>query len=805
MFLFYVFIIYIIVNLIEISIHGFIYTQTEFHKTLEEKTNEYMKSKGLDITIKTDFENSLTSSSEPSHIANSIEQSLLKKEKGYDLYLTDTAYTGRFSQYFENLNNYIDKKVIELYKDGTATKTCIVDKNLIGLPLTVDYGGLYANMDLLEKYNKSVPETWDELIETTNYIYERESPTNPELHKFLAHFSPYENGLATILEYIHSFRDSDTDEFPSYTSKNAIEALEKMKQIKETASTKDDFASDEMAVMRSFFDGNYIFLRYWYMGEMYPFLSHKFTFNHLPGKKRGVSASCIGGSNISMNKYISEERKKAASEVISFLNSYDHQKYGILNSNIRSAIHSTYQDEEICENINCTKFSTIQSIVRPNSSSINYEEYSDKFRELVKKYIDGETNKSAKDILIEIDDIRKIHFIEASSFISIVILLAAFLTLGLLLASYVYISNNRNINQFNFLPFKYWCVFIFGIFIMTFYCFTGIGTLNKSKCIIKPFLLSIGFDLIYIPIFLKMISIIQIKNQFSKFVKNYFNLVFILIFIINIVLNVTWYIFDPFTVNTFIIKSGKNFQYCSSKGGLGDALKYIIIGLKLLVLIVMGILVFIEWNLAAFKQDIRSVTSTIYTNILIIGLFIIIGKININNRYLYFGLRALLVLIFCLSTLVIIIGTKYYQISIKKENQYESITTLNDSSSGGVYNSNYKTAFSNSSNSKQHQSPQIKNAFLNYHYRTGSGSSLQSITKSYHYRTGSNSSLQSITKRYHYRNGSDSITRPYQALFQSTVNSANFDKVFGNNNRSDSYISNSNSNDNSYGRNYDNI
>jgi len=33
---------------------------------------------------------------------------------------------------------------------------------------------LYSNFELLGRYNKSIPKTWDELIETCKYIMEKE-------------------------------------------------------------------------------------------------------------------------------------------------------------------------------------------------------------------------------------------------------------------------------------------------------------------------------------------------------------------------------------------------------------------------------------------------------------------------------------------------------------------------------------------------------------------------------------------------------------------------------------------------------
>jgi ABC-type glycerol-3-phosphate transport system substrate-binding protein len=710
-----------LVNAIEVTLHGFLYVQNEFHNNLEKTVNEYMKSKNLDITLKTVFENPDSSSGDPNHVANALEQIILKKDKGYDLYLTDTVYTGRFAQHFEDLNKYVDKKVIDLYKDGTATNTCYVDTKLVGLPLSVDYGGLYSNMSLLNKYNQTIPKTWDELINTTNYIYERESQLDPELHKYLAHFPEYENGLVSLLEFIHSFRDSPNDKFPEYTSDNAVAALEEMKKIKENASTSDDFATNEILMMGALITGKYIFARFWYIGDSLS-KEYELSFNQLPGKKEGISASCIGGSNTSMNRYISEERKKAAAEVLNFINSFEQQKKNIITNNFRSAIHSTYSDPEVCQKIDCPKFSSMQGIVRPSSSSVNYEQYSERFRELARKFIFNESNQSAKEILEEIDDIRKIHYVEVNSVASIIILSFTLLTLISLFCSYIYLSIKRFRKQFNFLTYGYWCIFLFGILMALCYCLTGIHKLTDYNCLIRPFLLSIGFSLIYIPFFLKMISIFPSKNGIAKFVKEHFMLVFIVFLIIDVILNITWYLLDPMGVNKFMVTAGKNFQYCSSFSSTGKIMQYIMYGLKLTILVIMCVLVFAEWNLAAFKQDIRSITSTLYINILLIGLFIIVEHINIQNRYLFFGLRSALVLCFCISTLTIIFGSKYYNISIRKENLFSDVSTFKSSSgsinSSHYYNSNFVRS-QISQNNTQYSQINNKSGLLSYHYQTG--------------------------------------------------------------------------------------
>ncbi|ORX43288.1 hypothetical protein BCR36DRAFT_238936, partial [Piromyces finnis] len=48
-------------------------------------------------------------------------------------------------------------------------------------PIYQRYSVLYSNQLLLDKYKKQVPETWEELIKTGRYIYEKEKENNNTL------------------------------------------------------------------------------------------------------------------------------------------------------------------------------------------------------------------------------------------------------------------------------------------------------------------------------------------------------------------------------------------------------------------------------------------------------------------------------------------------------------------------------------------------------------------------------------------------------------------------------------------------
>jgi len=45
----------------------------------------------------------------------------------------------------------------------------------------MDVTTLYSNRMLLNKYDKKVPKTWDELIDTARYILKKEKEENPDV------------------------------------------------------------------------------------------------------------------------------------------------------------------------------------------------------------------------------------------------------------------------------------------------------------------------------------------------------------------------------------------------------------------------------------------------------------------------------------------------------------------------------------------------------------------------------------------------------------------------------------------------
>lgn len=128
---------------------------------------------------------------------------------------------------------------------------------------------LYSNMEYLKKYEKEIPQTWDELLETAKYILENEKEKGNDkligyngyipgtinmicinyilyynlrdhnFFNFYFNILDYEATLNSVEDYIYSFRNSLNSSFPDYKTQEFKNALIKLKQIKNEISSSN--------------------------------------------------------------------------------------------------------------------------------------------------------------------------------------------------------------------------------------------------------------------------------------------------------------------------------------------------------------------------------------------------------------------------------------------------------------------------------------------------------------------------------------------------------------------------------------
>jgi len=117
-------------------------------------------------------------------------------------------------------------------------------------------------------------------------------------------FNDY-TGSMSLFEFICSYRNSNEDPQPKLRSQTTIDALEKIKEMKDEIGEEIYKAQEDFTMNHLFFADDALFINYFY-NPHYP----AYRASALPGRKEGVSGSIVIPTNLGISKYISEERKE---------------------------------------------------------------------------------------------------------------------------------------------------------------------------------------------------------------------------------------------------------------------------------------------------------------------------------------------------------------------------------------------------------------------------------------------------------------------------------------------------------------
>lgn len=97
-----------------------------------------------------------------------------------DILQMDTVFVGAFADYLAILDTYVTPE--ELQGDDifdAVKKSMYKDNHLLALPLYTDVEVMFYRSDLLKKYDKREPQSWQELYNTAQYI-QNEERKNPD-------------------------------------------------------------------------------------------------------------------------------------------------------------------------------------------------------------------------------------------------------------------------------------------------------------------------------------------------------------------------------------------------------------------------------------------------------------------------------------------------------------------------------------------------------------------------------------------------------------------------------------------------
>ncbi|ORX78587.1 periplasmic binding protein-like II [Anaeromyces robustus] len=689
---------------VTINLSAFSYgPEDPYYEAITNDFNEYAKEKNLNITLTRMVLSSQNTSVVTNNYASTVESWLKKRNTEYDIFTMNTIYTSRFAKHSADLKKYISKNVIDSYSKGVASKIGYYNDKLVGLPLYIDIGMLYSNKRLLNKYNQTIPKTWDELISSAKYIMEKEYQNeNYDIIGYIANMSDGETSICSSLEFIYSFRDSIESEMPEYRSEEALRAFKKIIEIKNKISSDSSFLISSSKVGSTCKSDNVIFAKVWYGNNT------KYYSSQIPGEKEGISASCVGGRNLIINNYISEEKKIASGKVIEYILSKKIQIKYLLEHKMLSGLEDVYYDEEYCSLRDCEPFRNLQFISRPSPYFISYDEYSVKYRTILKNFL--YKNGTAEEALKKLDYMFSIYDIENNSTFGKVIVSMTSLVIFIFFSTYFLTFSKKFKNYINKFDSIFWASILLGLCVYLSQNYFVIGELTEYKCKARIISILFGITLFYTPILIYEIINFPENNKYSEYVQKKKNLILSSFIIVDLFLMLLIFLLSTYQIDTKVIENGMNYKTCSLIKDIH--ISYIIISalIKFIIILATILLTFLEWNVNIVRMDIHNISYVLYSNTIALFIYIVLLLIKNKTIYLYYSNIIFYSFLSTLISYLIIIWLRAYQ-------EYQYISNKDDIKIKKRNNSVQKT---NNSLKKSG----VLSKMIDYHYSQGSSSKL---------------------------------------------------------------------------------
>ncbi|MBD9444434.1 MULTISPECIES: ABC transporter substrate-binding protein [unclassified Rhizobium] len=286
------------------------------------------------------------------------QQLLAAKSKDIDVLFLDVIWLGMFKANLLDLKTMIP--AADQDKHFTSTLNAAkLDGNLVAMPAYMDVGLMFYRKDLLEKYGKQPPKTWDELAATAKEIQDKERAAgNAKMWGYAWQAKSYEGLTCDAIELIASNGGGtiiSDDGKVTINTPQAAEAIEKARGWIGSISPEGVLNYDEEASRAVFESGDAVFHRNW------PYVwgtSHKEGSSiidkvgvmPLPvGKEGQKSSGCLGPMYYGVSKY--SAKPEVAADFVNFITGPEMQKMRAVEATLNPSIQSLYSDPEVLEKI----------------------------------------------------------------------------------------------------------------------------------------------------------------------------------------------------------------------------------------------------------------------------------------------------------------------------------------------------------------------------------------------------------------------------------------------------------------------
>src|SRR5215510_1667626 len=277
---------------------------------------------------------------------------LSSKDAVLDVILIDVIRPAQWAAqgWAEPLDAYLgaDKpKVLSQYLKAYAEANQVNGK-LIALPYFADAQFLYYRKDLLDKYKRPVPKTWDEMMETARIVMDGEK--SPQLQGFSTAGAPIEGTVCTYLVPLWGAGSELTKggklNLDAPQARQPFQLYGRMKQAGVLPKNIGEIATDRIRV--DFQAGNVIFAQNWgyfwnrVENDTDTKVKGKVGVTTLPHDQGGKSATCIGGWQVAVSAY--SKNKAEAVKLVRFLSSPEVSKQLAIQASNLPVFPQVYKD-----------------------------------------------------------------------------------------------------------------------------------------------------------------------------------------------------------------------------------------------------------------------------------------------------------------------------------------------------------------------------------------------------------------------------------------------------------------------------
>jgi len=323
---------------------------------------------------------------------------LAAKDSALDIMLIDVIRPAQWAAagWAEPLDSYLgaDKaKVMAQYIKAYADADQVNGK-VVALPYFADSQFLYYRKDLLDKYKRPVPKTWDELIDTAQVIMKGEN--NPQLQGFSTAGSPIEGTVCTYLVPLWGTGNDLTKNgklnLDGPDAREPFQLMGRMKAAGVLPKNIGEIATDRIRV--DFQAGNVIFGQSW--GYVWNRLENdadskvkgKVGVTTLPSDKGGKSATCIGGWQLAVSAF--SKNKAEAVKFVRWLSTPEVSKTMALLASHLPVFPSVYKDPDVLK-ANPWFADALQVVETAKARPVTprYNEVSDAIRSNMNAYLAG--------------------------------------------------------------------------------------------------------------------------------------------------------------------------------------------------------------------------------------------------------------------------------------------------------------------------------------------------------------------------------------------------------------------------------